>query len=128
MYQQRWRSKRLLRGYHGDWIRERNFKRWYLPIDLPRLENKLKVDAGREASGEERMPVASLFLREVERRLDTLVFRCCFARSAREARALIIQGKVDVNGVKVCRQGRLVEECGRNSSVSRRRSSCQGHC
>jgi hypothetical protein len=104
MYQQRWRSKRLLRGYHGDWIREKIFKRWYLPIDLPRLENNLKVNRGREASGEEKMPVASLFLRDVERRLDTVVFRCCFARSAREARSLVLQGKVKVNGTQVRRK------------------------
>jgi len=101
MYQQRWRSKRLLRGYHGDWIREKNFKRWYLPVDLPRLENNVKVNRGREASSEERMPIASLFLRDVERRLDTVVFRCCFARSAREARSIVLQGKVKINGVQV---------------------------
>lgn len=100
MYQQRWRSKRLLRGYHGDWIRETKFKRWYLPIDLPQLRTSTNgnMAAGKEASGEERLPVSSLFLREVERRLDTVLFRCCFARSAREARALVVQGKVHVNG------------------------------
>lgn len=102
MYQQRWRAKRLLRGYHGDWIRERRFKRWFLPLDVPRIPAQ-HSEASSSAGTEERMPIASLFVRDVERRLDTVVFRCCFARSAREARALVIQGKVRLNGDKVCR-------------------------
>lgn len=119
MYQQRWRSKRFLRGYHGDWIPERRFKRWFLPIDLPRFEqpaNAAIPKAGgpwdkRNASGaassfatgggQERLPAASLFMREVERRIDVVVFRCCFARSAYEARGMVVQGKVSLNGVKV---------------------------
>lgn len=109
MYQQRWRSKRFLRGYHGEHIPERRFRRWFLPTDLPRLEN-LKLDGaspasssskGVEISGEEKMPIASLFLRDVERRLDVIVHRCCYARSAREGRAMVVQGKVKLNGVKV---------------------------
>lgn len=101
MYQQRWRSKKLLRGYHGDWIREKQFKRWYLPVDLPNLSSKSNQGSTTEASSAERMPIASLFVRDVERRLDTVIFRCCFARSAREARALVVQGKVHVNGTQV---------------------------
>lgn len=108
MYQQRWRSKRFLRGYHGDHIPERRFKRWFLPTDLPRIED-LKLNGGSsssslksgEVSGEEKMPIAGLFLRDVERRLDVIVHRCCFARSAREGRAMVVQGKVQLNGVKV---------------------------
>lgn len=110
MYQQRWRSKRLLRAYHGDWIPERRFKRWFLPTSLPSLLQKRQsalsssAAAGqpqREASAEERMPVASLFMRDIERRVDTTLFRACFARSAYEARGLVVQGHVQVNGTKV---------------------------
>lgn len=104
MYQQRWRSKKLLRGYHGDWVREKQFKRWFLPVDLPNLK-KSRRDPKVEGNIEERMPISSLFVRDVERRLDTVVFRCCFARSAREAKALVVQGKVHVNGRQVSCRG-----------------------
>lgn len=114
MYQQRWRSKRFLRAYHGDWIPERRFKRWFLPEALPALQHRgTAIETGlgssgaagpaREASAAERMPVASLFMRDVERRADTVVFRACFARSAYEARGLVVQGHVKLNGVKVSR-------------------------
>lgn len=53
----------------------------------------------KEAEGP--LPIASLFVREVERRLDTVVFRSCFARSIYEARAMVVQGKVRCNGSKV---------------------------
>jgi len=51
--------------------------------------------------GDEKLPIASLFVRDVERRLDTALFRACFVRSAYEARRLIVHGKVSLNGVKV---------------------------
>ncbi|KAN0064239.1 hypothetical protein ACQY0O_003406 [Thecaphora frezii] len=130
MYQQRWRSKRFLRAYHGDWIPEKRFKRWFLPSELPRFEPPQVAAASTAGSStgprmggafdralklrrsvqgakndatavhSERMPTASLFMRDVERRLDVVVFRCCFARSAYEARALVVQGKVSLNGQK----------------------------
>lgn len=128
MYQQRWRAKRFIRGYHGDWIRERRFKRWYLPISVPRIDggnkrassasnvllppsavasgsgsgsNAVTMAAAAAARLDERLPIASLFVRDVERRLDTVVFRACFARSAYEARTLVIHGKVKINGERV---------------------------
>lgn len=142
MYQQRWRSKRFLRAYHGDWIPEKRFKRWFLPTELPRFQppqvpagsastlspgprrggafdNVLKarhssapspVDEPSDSystvtphatSAEmDAMPTASLFMADVERRIDVAVFRCCFARSAYESRALVTKGKVKLNGVK----------------------------
>lgn len=112
MFQQRWRSKRFLRGYHGDWIGERRFRRWYLPTSVPRLGMKSQVASSstteRRMTEQERLPVITLFLRDVERRLDTVVHRCCFARSAREARALIVQGKVKLNGVQNTIAGTLL--------------------
>ena len=47
-------------------------------------------------------PVGSLMFSEVERRIDTVVFRSCFAHSIYEARRLIIHGDVLLNGKKVC--------------------------
>lgn len=38
---------------------------------------------------------------ELERRLDTAVFRAMFASSARQAREFVIHGYVKVNGKKV---------------------------
>ncbi|OCB91535.1 alpha-L RNA-binding motif-containing protein [Sanghuangporus baumii] len=35
LFQQRWKSKQLTRAYHGDFINEKIFKRWYLPSTLP---------------------------------------------------------------------------------------------
>lgn len=111
MFQQRWRSKRFLRGYHGDWIGERRFRRWYLPTSVPRLGmqgQSASSSTERGMTEQERLPVITLFLRDVERRLDTVVHRCCFARSAREARALIVQGKVKLNGAQTTVAGTLL--------------------
>ncbi|SNX86403.1 related to ribosomal protein S4 precursor, mitochondrial [Melanopsichium pennsylvanicum] len=147
MYQQRWRSKRFLRAYHGDWIPEKRFKRWFLPTELPSFvppqvsassssastsgprkgglfdkalqARRNPTSANQEAEAAKKqaafasvtqqkvveemdaMPTASLFMRDVERRLDVAVFRSCFARSAYEARGMVVQGKVKINGVKI---------------------------
>lgn len=107
MYQQRWRSKRMLRGYHGDWIPERRFKRWFLPTNLPSYAPKHIQSLKHRSKGSNEIesaldtptpPVKNLFLCDVERRLDTVVFRCCFAHSVYYARSLVLHGKVQVNG------------------------------
>ncbi|KAK0546044.1 hypothetical protein OC846_005430 [Tilletia horrida] len=130
MYQQRWRAKRFIRGYHGDWIPERRFKRWFLPVDLPKLASSAgaqsvatsathlpsaastsALGARQQASSSSeraRMPTASLFMSEVERRLDVVVFRCCFARSVYEARQMVVHGKVKLNGQKMGDPNRLL--------------------
>ncbi|SPC64797.1 related to ribosomal protein S4 precursor, mitochondrial [Ustilago sp. UG-2017b] len=160
MYQQRWRSKRFLRGYHGDWIPEKRFKRWFLPTELPSFvppqvsaSSASGISSGSSTSGPRRgglfdkalkarrasnapaaaetdsapgtsyatvtqqkvleemdqMPTASLFMRDVERRLDVVVFRCCFARSAYESRAMVVQGKIKLNGVKCSNPNQLLQ-------------------
>lgn len=154
MYQQRWRSKRFLRAYHGDWIPEKRFKRWFLPTDLPSFvppqvsaaapsassagprrgglfDKALKArreptapDTAAVATSSKSyatvtqqkvveemdpMPTASLFMRDVERRLDVVVFRSCFARSAYESRSMVVQGKVTLNGVKCSNPNQLLE-------------------
>lgn len=55
------------------------------------------------------MPTASLFMRDVERRLDVVVFRSCFARSAYESRAMVVQGKIKLNGVKCSNPNQLLQ-------------------
>lgn len=121
LFQQRWRSKAVVRAYHGDHINEKIFKRWYLPDTLPDVRPKRKVVAGDDKASleefalrkqkekeleeeEERRgmaPVGSLMFAEVERRIDVFLFRCCFAHSVYEARRLIVHGDVLLNGRKV---------------------------
>ncbi|TDL20544.1 alpha-L RNA-binding motif-containing protein [Rickenella mellea] len=119
LFQQRWIAKRLTRAYHGDYIPEKIFKRWYLPAMLPdvRPRRKLgddkeslakfaqqydKAEAEKRAREEEERqalaPVGSLMWTEVERRIDVFIFRCCFAHSVYEARRLVIHGRVLLNG------------------------------
>lgn len=126
LFQQRWKAKRLVRGYHGDYIGEKKFKKWYLPelipdvrpkrpLGLSRTIESLRIaNRTREAAHMERKakkedeelasaPVGSLMFIEVEKRIDTIVFRSCLATSVYQARHLVLTGKVKLNGV-VCKQ------------------------
>ncbi|KAF8066777.1 nam9 protein [Lyophyllum atratum] len=119
LFQQRWKSKAAVRAYHGDYINEKIFKRWYLPETLPDVRPRRKVLGDDKASLEEfalrkkreqdlaseeekkgMAPVGSLMFSEVERRIDVFLFRCCFAHSVYEARRLVIHGDVMLNGTK----------------------------
>jgi len=113
-----------MRAYHGDFIPEKIFKRWYLPETLPdvRPQRVSAPAAGSDAKDLEEFarrkvrekdfteeiekkgmaPVGSLMMAEVERRIDVFLFRCCFAHSVYEARRLVIHGDVMLNGKKVC--------------------------
>ncbi|GAA5854438.1 hypothetical protein JCM8547_001822 [Rhodosporidiobolus lusitaniae] len=93
MFQQKWKAKQLVRAYHGDWIPEQKFKKGYLPDGLPPI-------IGSKERNEARVPLASLMFAEVEKRLDTVVFRCCFAHSVYAARGMVVQGHVKLNGRK----------------------------
>lgn len=94
MFQQKWKAKQLVRGYHGDWIQEGKFKKDYLPDGLPPI-------VGAKGAGEAKVPLTSMMFAEVEKRLDTVVFRCCFADSVYRARMMVVHGKVSLNGRKV---------------------------
>ncbi|KAJ8519713.1 hypothetical protein ONZ45_g3367 [Pleurotus djamor] len=119
LFQQRWTSKAMVRAYHGDYINEKIFKRWYLPETLPDVRPRRKVFGDdkddleafalrkkKEKALEEEVekkgmaPVGSLMFSEVERRIDVFLFRCCFAHSVYEARRLVIHGDVLLNGKK----------------------------
>lgn len=127
LFQQRWIAKRLIRAYHGDFINEKSFKRWYLPTTLPdvrprrgqtedyatqlnkwaKLPKAVEKDAKtrrQEVDGEaqeELPPVGSLMFSEVERRIDVVIFRACLAHSVYDARRMVVHGKVLLNGKKV---------------------------
>ncbi|KAI0260762.1 hypothetical protein BC834DRAFT_508386 [Gloeopeniophorella convolvens] len=126
LFQQRWVAKQLVRAYHGDFINESSFKRWYLPKTLPdvrprraltenyaaqlnkwaKLPKAVDKDVRarrREVDGEdeeELPPVGSLMFSEVERRVDVVIFRSCLAHSVYDARRMIVHGQVLLNGKK----------------------------
>lgn len=63
--------------------------------------NRDEAERRERAEIEERMgkvPVGTMMFSEVERRLDVLVFRACFASSVWQAKALVVHGKVKLNG------------------------------
>ncbi|GAA5996735.1 mitochondrial 37S ribosomal protein uS4m NAM9 [Rhodotorula paludigena] len=91
LFQQKWKAKQLVRGYHGDFLPEQKFKKYYLPDGLPPI-------VGTKGTNEPKVPLASLMFAEVEKRLDTVVFRCCFAYSVYAARQMVLHGKVTLNG------------------------------
>ncbi|KAG8715412.1 mitochondrial 37S ribosomal protein nam9 [Ceratobasidium sp. 395] len=112
LFQQRWAAKRFVRAYHGDWIAEKRFQRWFLPETLPDTRPSSSTSASspvheyagrkqqRRLGEQQPTPVTSLMLVEVERRIDVFLFRCCFATSAWQARQLVVHGKVKLNGKK----------------------------
>jgi len=68
----------------------------------------LKDEHGRDSDsrgGEKRRlpgtPYMQMTFAPLERRLDTAVFRSCFASSTRQARQFVVHGGVRVNGKKV---------------------------
>ncbi|KAH8823336.1 nam9 protein [Flagelloscypha sp. PMI_526] len=148
LFQQRWLARKLVRAYHGDHIKEGQFKKWYLPDTLPDVrpnranwpaefgeQGDLKLDRrlieryaqrdvndptwdedkdgvngvtdkleelahddGNQQHTKGLAPVSSLMFSEVERRIDVLVFRACFAENVWEARRLVTHGHVKLNG------------------------------
>jgi ribosomal protein S4 len=82
-------SKRYTRKYHGQELPERVFKK---QLYSPRFN----VVAGGE-QGSRRL-IWGGFYQNVERRLDTVIFRSLFATSIRQARQLVVHGHVELNG------------------------------
>ena len=124
LFQQRWAAKQLVRAYHGDYINEKMFRRWYLPANLPDVRSTsssgddlllLTRWANKSSSVEKELrkreeeasvglaPVGSLMFSEVERRIDVVIFRSCLASSVYEARRMVVHGDVLLNGRKVSR-------------------------
>lgn len=124
VFQQRWIAKRLVRAYHGDYINEKIFKRWYLPATLPDVRPRKGKAAAQqsvmlgkwakkdhvaesltkkqeEEDGMGLAPVGSLMFAEIERRIDVIIFRACFAHSVYEARRMVVHGNILLNGKKV---------------------------
>ncbi|CAG8739129.1 5154_t:CDS:2, partial [Acaulospora morrowiae] len=97
LFQQKWQAKKDTRAYHGSQLNEKQFRRLFNPR-LPTTNIKLSEDT---ASGSKQPHTSVLTYASLERRLDFIVFRSCFAPSIWAARQLVIHGKVTVNGKKV---------------------------
>lgn len=101
MYQQKWTSKKETRAYHGDHLSERQFKTIWIP--------KLVGVASENAKDYRPTPLASQTYASLEKRLDIAVFRALFASSARQARQMVVHGKVKVNGTQMKQPGYLLK-------------------
>ncbi|KAH9816576.1 hypothetical protein DFH28DRAFT_208338 [Melampsora americana] len=100
VYWQRCKSRAVTRAYHGDWIQEKKFKRHYLPASLPKLSIQPHPKANNSNPQESKVPLAAMMYTEVERRLDVVLFRSCFADSIYEARRMVLHDAVKLNGVR----------------------------
>ena len=91
LFQQQWYAKKILRGYHVPNIPERQFldRHFTSRIKLQQLTKKEMAQVP---------PVQSLGFAELERRVDLVVFRSHFACSIWDARRIVVQGHVKING------------------------------
>lgn len=106
LFQQRFKAKKLVRAYHGDYLQENLFRKWYIPQQLPIINKSANKQDGlskwnkQSNKPSESTPVTSLMFIELERRLDHLLFRSCMASSIYQARSFITQGHVKLNGYR----------------------------
>ncbi|CEJ54615.1 hypothetical protein PMG11_00918 [Penicillium brasilianum] len=117
-FQQKWTAKATSRAYHGEQVREGQWKRMFskrirsvIPMNTTDLaaDDGSKESAGRgsglsESSGRNRsrlIPYTQMAFAPLERRLDVAIFRSLFASSTRQARQFVIHGAVTVNGQKM---------------------------
>ena len=117
-YQQKWKCKSILRDYHGEQVREKQWERMFttrpravVPMDPAYLASNdgTNESAGRGSGLElkkgkkevEHTPHMLMTFAPLERRLDVAIFRALFASSARQARQFVVHGAVKVNGTVV---------------------------
>lgn len=117
-FQQKWTAKALGRAYHGEQVREGQWKRMFskrirsvIPMDTSDLaaDDGSKISAGRGSGLQNQekgrpskiIPYTQMAFAPLERRLDVAIFRSLFASSTRQARQFVIHGAVTVNGQKV---------------------------
>ncbi|KAK4454325.1 mitochondrial 37S ribosomal protein nam9 [Podospora aff. communis PSN243] len=116
IFQQKWIAKAYTRGYHGEHIKERQWKRMFsrrLPSVVDMDPRYLATDDGSSLakgrgsglattrSEHAKIPYMNMAFFPMERRLDIAIFRALFASSARQARQMVIHGAVKVNGKKM---------------------------
>ncbi|KAG5360199.1 37S ribosomal protein NAM9 [Yarrowia sp. B02] len=118
LFQKKWASKRELRAYHGEHIREGTMERQIpkslqgvvLPLGDDVVSNAILAnnrftqeiqETDDEGNIKLKTPFAVQTFVHLEKRLDFAVFRSMFAASVRQAGQFIRQGNVTVNGVKI---------------------------
>jgi len=121
-FQQKWTAKSDTRAYHGEHIREKQWKRLFrrnLPAVVSMDHKYLaRFDGSEQAAGRgsgadvdpqgmkntrpPMTPYMQMTYYPLERRLDTAIFRALFASSVRQARQFVVHGRVKVNGKPVC--------------------------
>ncbi|KAJ5899794.1 hypothetical protein N7495_004538 [Penicillium taxi] len=118
-FQQKWSAKAISRAYHGEQVREGQWKRMFsrrLRSVIPMNTAELAADdgskessgrgsglekLGRDATSPRIIPFTQMAFAPLERRLDVSIFRALFASSTRQARQFVIHGAVTVNGQKM---------------------------
>ncbi|KAJ5189732.1 hypothetical protein N7491_008223 [Penicillium cf. griseofulvum] len=118
-FQQKWSAKAASRAYHGEQVREGQWKRMFnhrIRSVIPMNAADLAADDGSLASSgrgsglgkdgksiypARPTPYSHMTFAPLERRLDVAIFRALFASSARQARQFVIHGAVTVNGQKM---------------------------
>lgn len=70
-------------------------------VDM-RLDMKQRLDETNFQEDNSPTPYMNMSFAPIERRIDVAIFRAMFASSTRQARNLVIHGKVKVNGQAVC--------------------------
>ena len=93
-HQQKFKAKKLLRAYHVPNINHNQFITRHFKSVLP-------VKLHTKKMREKLTPIQALTFGELERRVDVVVFRSHFAKSIWQARQMVVQGHVKINGVKV---------------------------
>ncbi|KAF2193212.1 alpha-L RNA-binding motif-containing protein [Zopfia rhizophila CBS 207.26] len=124
-FQQKWTAKSNTRAYHGEQIREKQWKRMFrrnLPAVVPMDHKYLaRYDGSEQAAGrgagadtQEKTrtspmtPYMQMTYYPMERRLDSAIFRALFASSVRQARQFVVHGLVKVNGKKMIYPGYML--------------------
>ncbi|KAJ5927400.1 hypothetical protein N7516_009173 [Penicillium verrucosum] len=118
-FQQKWSAKAASRAYHGEQVREGQWKRMFnhrIRSVIPMNASDLAADdgslvssgrgsgldkGGKPAYQTRPIPYTNMTFAPLERRLDVAIFRALFASSARQARQFVIHGAVTVNGQKM---------------------------
>ncbi|KAG9293779.1 hypothetical protein G9A89_019116 [Geosiphon pyriformis] len=105
LYQQKWQAKKDTRAYHGAQLNERQFKNVFEPR-LPASNTRVSwEDKDRKLP-----PAAVLTYACLERRLDFIIFRSCFASSIWTARQMVLSGKVKVNDIKLANPSHMAKD------------------
>ncbi|EMR08889.1 ribosomal protein S4 [Pneumocystis murina B123] len=88
-------AKNETRAYHGEMLREHQWRRLFSLSEIEKRKTK---------------ELSAINLYSIlERRIDTIIHRALFASSIKQARQMVIHGKVKINGKRVRDPGYFLE-------------------